>query len=261
MSRTALAGCYVISLRPVGDHAALRRAAAMHGARLLALSPWKLLPRDDAATRRQLRDALDCERVLFTSPAAVRAAGALQRLAARPGQAWLAVGAGTAAALRRAGIAQVDAPGRMGSEGLLELPALRDVRDRRIGLVTAPGGRDVIGPALRKRGASVVRADVYLRVPVALSPRSIDQLRAMDATKWLALSSGDALQHTLAALPAAALRSFQQARVAAASERLASLARQRGFADVHVAVSADPRDLVACMASASMALPRLPVPT
>src|SRR3546814_9894190 len=41
-SSPALAGCYVISLRPVGGHAAIRRAAATLGARVLALSPWKL---------------------------------------------------------------------------------------------------------------------------------------------------------------------------------------------------------------------------
>jgi hypothetical protein len=65
----------------------------------------------------------------------------------------------------------------------------------------------------------------------------------------------------MAALPAAALRIFLQARVAAASERLATLAREWGFADVRVAASASPRDLVACMASASMSLPRRPVPS
>src|SRR3546814_11334027 len=49
-SSPALAGCYVISLRPVGGHAAIRRAAATLGARVLALSPWKLALRVDRAT-------------------------------------------------------------------------------------------------------------------------------------------------------------------------------------------------------------------
>jgi uroporphyrinogen-III synthase len=35
----ALAGWQLISLRPSGDHAPLRRAAARYGARVLALSP------------------------------------------------------------------------------------------------------------------------------------------------------------------------------------------------------------------------------
>jgi hypothetical protein len=44
--------------------------------------------------------------------------------------------------------------------------------------------------------------------------------------------------------------------VVAASERLAVLSRDSGFADVVVAASALPRDLVTAMASASMAAPR-----
>src|SRR5690606_34681608 len=114
---TALAGCYVISLRPVGGHAPVRRAAAAHGARTLALSPWKLARREDRATRDALRAALAADRVLATSPAAVRAAAALRPLRRRRGQHWFAVGAGTAGALRRAGVDEVAAPARMDSEG------------------------------------------------------------------------------------------------------------------------------------------------
>src|SRR5687768_10120406 len=98
-SRTPLQW-YVISLRPRGEHAALRRAASRHGARLIALSPWRLQSRGDDDTRAALRRALDAPRVLFTSPSAVRAAQALQRLRPRRGQHWFAVGAGSAAALR-----------------------------------------------------------------------------------------------------------------------------------------------------------------
>ncbi|RBH28516.1 uroporphyrinogen-III synthase, partial [Xanthomonas oryzae pv. oryzae] len=32
----------LISLRPSGEHAPLRRAVARHGGRVLALSPWRL---------------------------------------------------------------------------------------------------------------------------------------------------------------------------------------------------------------------------
>src|SRR5690606_3210293 len=166
--------CYVISLRPVGGHAPMRRAAAAYGARVLALSPWRIEPRRDAGARAALRQALRADIVLFTSPAAVRAAAALQRLHARRGQAWLAVGAGTAAALRRAGVAGVAAPARMDSEGLLALPALGAVRGRSIGLVTAPGGRNLIAPTLARRGARIVRAEVYARVAVAPARQSLD---------------------------------------------------------------------------------------
>jgi uroporphyrinogen-III synthase len=255
MPAIASAGCYVISLRPVGMHDAMRRAVAACGLRVLALSPWKIVMRDDAGARRDLRAALACDHVLVTSPAAVRAAAALQPLRSRRGQRWFAVGSGTSAALRRAGIADVATPQRMDSEGLLGLPGLQDVRGRSVGLVTAPGGRGVIAQALRQRGAQVLRADVYERVPMPLSPRAVAALRALAVRPWLALSSGEALEQVLTGVPVDLLERFRGARVVAASARLAQLARAHGFADVIVAASARPRDLAAAIAaqrSASM---------
>ncbi|MCA0393023.1 MAG: uroporphyrinogen-III synthase [Proteobacteria bacterium] len=235
-----LHGCYVISLRPVGGHAPLRRAAATLGARTLALSPWRIAPRDDAETRRALRDALRADTVVFTSPAAVRATSALQALRPRRGQAWLAVGAG---------IDDVQAPARMDSEGLLDLPALRDVRGRTIALVTAPGGRGVIAQALQARGATLQRADVYARVPVSPAAAAVARLRTLGSTPLLlALSSGEALLGVLAALPSDAATRLRGARVLAASERLATLARDHGFGDVVVAADARPRSLLAVAA-------------
>lgn len=246
-----LAGCYVISLRPVGAHAALRRAAAAQGAHVLALSPLRIETQDDAGTRRALRAALAADIVIATSPAAVRAASTLHSLRMRRGQTWCAVGAGTAAALRRAGIDEVVAPSRMDSEGMLALDALRDVRGRGIGLLTAPGGRGLIEPALRKRGAKIARAEVYRRVGIAPAPAALAKLRALPATFWLALSSGEALQHALALLPADLAVKLRGANVAAASERLAQAAREAGFRGrIALAASARPRDLVAAMADA-----------
>src|SRR5690606_22952965 len=248
---TALAGCYVISLRPVGGHAPVRRAAAAHGARTLALSPWKLARREDRATRDALRAALAADRVLATSPAAVRAAAALRPLRRRRGQQWFAVGAGTAAALRRAGVDEVAAPARMDSEGLLALPGLQGLRGGEVGMLTAPGGRGHIAPELRRRGARVLRADVYERVPITPAPRAVAALRALRVPAWLLLSSGEALEHLLGVLPGDAVAALRRARVVAASQRLASLARERGFARVAVAASARPRDLLDAAASAA----------
>lgn len=251
-TRTAtpkLRACYVISLRPVGGHASMRRAAAAHGAKVLALSPWRIEPRRDAAARAALREALAADVVLFTSPAAVRAAAALRTLRPRRGQPWLATGAGTAAALRRVGVEDVSAPARMDSEGVLALPALADVRGRRIALVTAPGGRNLIAPTLVARGARVLRADVYERVPVAPSPQTVARLERLRAPTCLALGSGEALRRVLDALPGALQARLRRVRVVAASARLAQQARESGFGDVVVAADARPRSLLAAAAN------------
>ncbi len=239
---------YVISLRPQGEHGALRRAAARVGARTVALSPWKLVPLEDAHARAALEAALAAPRVVFTSPAAVRAAARLAALRRRRAQAWCAVGAGTAAALRRAGLEPVAVPERMDSEGLLALPELRDVRGIAVGLVTAPGGRDAIAPALRARGAQVRRADVYRRVPLPPSPRTLARLRALDAPAVLVASSGEALERTMQALPADLAARLRAGPLVVASARLAERARALGFADIRLARGPRPADLVAAAA-------------
>lgn len=243
----------LISLRPRGQHAALRRAAGACGGQLIALSPWALRSRSDAATRRALIAALQAERVVFSSPAAVQAAARLTALdAPHPGQ-WLAVGAGTAAALRRQGVAAVQAPERMDSEGLLALPALQDLRGLRAGLVTAPGGRGIIASTLQQRGAALLRADVYLRQPLSLPPRALQRLRRAPRPWVLALSSGEALERLLTVLPDDLGRALREAVVVAASARLAEQARAAGFAVVAVADGPLPAQMVAAAHAALIA--------
>lgn len=238
---------YVISLRPRGGHAALRRAAARAGLGFVALSPWRIEARDDAATRARLAAALAADAVVFTSPVAVATARRLAGLP--PALPAVAVGAGTALALRRAGVARVAHPERMDSEGLLALPALRDPAGRRVGLVTAPGGRGLIEPTLRERGAEVVRADIYRRAPCPPPAAAVERLHAIDAPLALALSSGEALEHLLAQLGDDALARLRRARVLAASDRLADLARAHGFDDVVRAEGPRPAQLVAALAA------------
>ena len=223
----------------------MRRAAARAGMACVALSTMHVAVREDAATRRQLRDALAAPRVVFTSPNAVRAAAAQATLRRKRAQRVFAIGAGTAAALRRAGIDEVHVPGRADSDALLAMDPLRDVRGTRVGLVTAPGGRDRIAPGLRARGAEVVRADVYAREPRAPSPRAFAALRAARGRWAIALSSGEALRTLIAHAPADLAPKLRAARVLAGSERLAEEARALGFHDLRLADSARPADLVA----------------
>lgn len=248
MALTKPPGWYVISLRPRGGHESLRQAAAAHGAKLIALSPWRLEPRVDAEVREALRQAIAAPCVLFTSPTAVRAAAGLLPLQRHDAaQAWLAVGAGTARALREAGIDAVQAPTRMDAEGLLALPALQQVRGIQVGLVTAPDGREFLPPALQQRGAEVLRADVYARVPVTLGAAALRRLRALDLPAALVLSSGGALEQVLSALPQDLRERLRTLPVVAASTRLRELARARGFSDVVVAPGPLPAQLLAAI--------------
>ncbi|WP_082064960.1 uroporphyrinogen-III synthase [Xanthomonas sp. MUS 060] len=250
---TAAVAWTLISLRPLGEHEPLRRAAARHGARLLAVSPWRLQGRTDSTTRSTLAQALAAPRVIFSSPAAVRAAAALQPLVSRADQCWLAVGAGTARALHRHGIADVAVPTRMDSDGLLALPQLAAVAAP-VGLVTAPGGRGMIATQLQARGTPLLRADVYERVPLQLKPQRIAQLRTV-GSGVLALSSGEALQLIVAQLPDDLRAAWRTQPLVAASARLAALAAELGFTDITRAAGPRPQQLAAA-ATATMTHPR-----
>ncbi|WP_312708901.1 uroporphyrinogen-III synthase [Stenotrophomonas sp.] len=232
-NHTIPTGWTLISLRPQGQHAVLRRAAAPFGGTTLALSPWRLRRLQGAAVEQRLNQALACPRVVFTSPAAVAAAAALVSLPAAQRGPWLTVGEGTARALLAQGVSDVQAPQRMDSEGLLGLPALDNVQGLQIGLVTAPGGRGLIAAQLQQAGAQILRCDVYERVPLRVSRRALSRL-THSATPWLlAVSSGEALQRLWQQLsPRWQQRLRQQAVVLAASERLAVQAQALGLARV-----------------------------
>ena len=213
---------------------------------MLALSPFAIEALDDPPARRVLRQALATDTVVYTSPNAVAGAASLQALKPRRGQRVLAVGNGTRRALLRHGIDAV-APSRMDSEGLLALAQLGHVAGRRIGLVTGAGGRNLLAPALRERDAEVIRADVYRRVPLPLPSQSVARLR--DALTdpghvVLAMSSGEALQQVLAALPGSLRARFARVAVVAASARLARTARDAGFRRITVATDATPAALL-----------------
>ena len=248
-----LLGWTVLSLRPRGQHDGLRAAASRHGARTLALSPFAIALFADEVHRKVLERALAADITIWTSPNAVRAASALQALQARPGQVWLAVGSGTQRALQRKGIDAARAPTRMDSEGLLAMPELQAVDGRSIGLVTAPGGRGMLAPMLAERGAQIVRADVYARQPIAITPRALAALdAALESPQrvLLVLSSDDAVKRLLAARSPSSHAALVDIAVVAASERLADIAAKAGFKRITVATSATPSALLRAAATA-----------
>ena len=101
---------------------------------------------------------------------------------------------------------------------------------------------------LRGRGANLLRADVYARIPVAISAVALNRLRTLDAPAALALSSGAALERVLGLLPADVMQQLQAMPVAAASPRLLQAARQAGFNAVELAQGPMPRQLLAALA-------------
>jgi len=243
-----LRGWTVIGLRASDQQTPLRRAANAQGASFLGLPGLRLVAAaDPPSASRALARALTCPLCLFTSPAAVRFADRLRPLAGMGARA-IAIGSGTARALRRAGVAEVLLPARaMRSEDVLALEALSPP-PRRVGLVTAPGGRGLLPAALAARGASVLRADVYRREAARLSSRARAGLQRLRPPAAVLLSSGEALANVLDQLEPGERAQLLAACVVAASSRLADEARRGGFVSVIEAGSTLPRQQLAALA-------------
>jgi uroporphyrinogen-III synthase len=164
----------VLSLRPHGQHAVAHCASQLRGIKFLACSSMKL---EAIKNDEQLKAALMCNHIIVTSPAAARFAGKSPVFTVIPNSHWLALGEGTASVLRKLGISNISIPDDGShSESLLAMAALQNLQGKTIGLITAPGGRGLIEPALINRGAQVQAAFMYQRkiIPIAL-----EQIQAM----------------------------------------------------------------------------------
>jgi uroporphyrinogen-III synthase len=167
------------------------------------------------------------------------------------------VGAATARALRRHGIRDVIWPrARQDSEGLLELPELGSLRGRRVALVGAPGGRELLAQTLRTRRARLTRIETYRREAPRYSVRQLAAVERAPAPLLLLVSSAEALSNLRVALPLHLFARLAAGDTVVSSERLAKLVRASLFANVHVAAGPAPADLLNT-ASAALARHRL----
>lgn len=240
-----LHGAYVVITRPVGQGRSLVRQVRALGGTAVSLPGLALRADTDAdGVRRALREALQGDLVIFTSPPAVRFAAALTPLKGRA--AIATVGRGTARALHRHGCRDVIVPDvAQNSEGLLAHPALASLDARRVAVVGAPGGRGLLQQALRERGAQLAEVHVYHRVPARLDRRHVRALRALSTRAYVLLSSAQTLHNLHDALDTGSWRRLQAAQAVVSSGRLADLVRQLGFVRVDTAESALASDLLA----------------
>jgi uroporphyrinogen-III synthase len=239
-----LKGIRVAITRPAGTGTAWADRVRALGGTPLLLPGSSLRAAPDA--RADLQAALACDAVIFTSPASVKFARRLG--ASRSPAAVLAPGTATQHALQRAGFHRAIAPAREDSEGILALPVLRNVRGKRIGIIGAAGGRGLLDRELAARGATVIHAHVYQRMPARLDRRHADAVRRnAHAPLYVLLSSTQAFANIIANLPEEARRRLLRGTAVASSARLAGVARKAGFARVLRAASPHAGDMLAAV--------------
>ena len=202
--------------------AALRNAGAqpveLPLLELLALPPPASGPPETAA-----------DLVIAVSPSAVDLGRAWWRGTWPPACTVAGVGSGTSRAWRAAGAPDAIEPqGDGDSEALLAHPTLQRVAGRHIVILRGEGGRDLLGPTLRTRGASVDEWLCYRRAAPAGLPERLAALLRDPPDAWTVTSS-EALAHIDAAWPAGTPR---HAPLFAPHPRIAAAARAAGWQTV-----------------------------
>ena len=238
-----LTGWNVVVTRPRDSAGPLIRGLRSHGAHVFRLPAQDIQPNPEFDWPAALSTCDDIGDWVFTSPSAVSHARPLLERGLPTGHVF-AVGSSTAAALLRNGIHAIAPQQRHTSEALLDVPGLDDVANRRIAIISAPGGRGLISTTLRDRGAQVIEWLVYRRRAVAWSQRKLDALAALQDPVLTIISSGEALDIIANSLPPVLWQRLRVARWIASSSRLRSALSEKGAHQIHVAESALAGDLV-----------------
>ncbi|MBQ0721570.1 MAG: uroporphyrinogen-III synthase [Gammaproteobacteria bacterium] len=155
---------------------------------------------------------------------------------------YFAVGPSSAQALRDQGVPVVVPDSGYSSEALLALPALNSVRGEKIIILRGGQGRDLLEHTLKARGARVDCCELYSRVVDPLHGKAIGELILAESPLVL-IYSGQVLGALLELVPKACLATLKSLPIIVPGERVANLARGRGFKSVHLAASALAQDM------------------
>lgn len=254
-----LAGQHILVTRPAAQGDALRAGITRLGGQawhvpLLAISA--LQEPDQREHCKQCILQLDqYQQVIFVSTNAVRygVEWIEQFWPQLPvGIRWLGIGRSTCEALVAAGIpVALDFPAGhpMNSEALLAEPGLQVLAAQKILIVKGVGGRETLQTVLQQRGARVDTVNCYQRgAPSVTGAELLDLLRSQHIGT-ICINSGDTLENLLVLL-GADYRQWLGLHLVVPSERVALLARDKGFTHITRAANASDEAVLVALADA-----------
>lgn len=232
-----LQGIGILVTRPLEQATGLMHELRQLGAEAVLFPALAILPPRDPDALREVVARLDrFQLAIFISPtAAQRGLAAVKAVGAWPaGLPAAAVGKGTALALGRSGIASVLEPEHgADSEHLLALPQLHDVAGKRVVIFRGEGGREVLGHALRDRGASVTHAECYRRgLPEQADPLPVLARFGAGGIQAVTAYSSETLDNLFLLLGAAGRDHLRHTPLFVPHPRIAEHARRLGVLTV-----------------------------
>jgi uroporphyrinogen-III synthase len=244
MDRHDFTNWTILVTRPRDQAEGLARRIEVLGGKAYRFPTIEIHPaRHPDSVRARLLRLGDYEIAVFVSVNAVEHALALlspERLP--PGLMLAATGAATARELAAHGYADVMTPAeRETSEGLAALPAMTDVRNRRIAILRGEGsGRDWLAETLAGRGADVRYIECYRRLPTDANPAPLCDALQAGSIHAVTATSVETLEGLIRVIGEAQRTQLTALPIACASDRIGTQARLLGFRHVCIATSASP---------------------
>lgn len=238
-----LQGLGVLVTRPAHQAANFARLISEAGGEPILFPVLEILDSSDqTALLATLSRLDDFDLAIFISPNAVNKAMNLI-LARRTWPAGLtvaAVGKGSRRELLRYGVDKVLVPeNRFDSEGLLALPALQDVRGRRVVIFRGEGGRELLGDTLVARGASLEYAECYRRGKPVLDAAPLLHRWARGEIHAVTVTSSESLHNLFDLLGKLGQQWLKKTPVFVPHDRIAALANRLGMENVIVTAEGD----------------------
>lgn len=260
MNQLPLAGCRILVTRPAGRQQTLRNEIEAAGGETISLPLLAVEPINEAAATAQLKEKLarlhEYDLLIFVSVNAVqfgsqRIADCAAVISREAG--ILAVGAATAQEATLLLERPVHSPAEgSGSEQLLEISQLGDVKGRKIAVFRGEGGRELLATELRERGAGVDYFEVYRRMPAPGGAEQLAEILANGPPHYVVLTSAEALMRwgeLLEEVSKRANRILFELPLIVPSRRVADLAAQHGFTEVIDAGDAGAKAMVMALAA------------
>lgn len=223
-----LAGVGVIVTRPARQAAHFAEQLATLGAAPLIWPAIVILPPADTGALARAHADLDRYDFAFFVSANAVEFGAPARWPSR--LRVFAPGPGTAEALAGVGCPNAQTPtSTFDSEGLLALPELRDVAEKKVIIFRGDSGREMLGEALLRRGAAVEYVACYRRAAPASGAGGLIEALAEKRAHALTLTSSEGLENLLAALGEKGRQLLAPLPAFAPHERIVERARAAGL--------------------------------
>jgi len=229
--------------RPAEQAVALAERVRHLGGTPVIFPTIEILDVQDRARLDDIIDRLDdFDAAIFISPNA--AARGMRAILARrelpSGLDMIAIGLGSADALRRHGVDSVTVPReRFDSEALLELPQLHEVEGRSIAIFRGQEGRALLGDTLEARGARIEYAACYSRVKARPDVTPLMQSWSRGKLDAFVVTSSESLRYLHELLPEEGRAYLVTTPLFVPHPRIASTARELGLQSIFLTEAGD----------------------